>query len=63
MIPLTLPPDWIGPLIERCTATIADLKKLEAQGRIAVFGEIESLDDLEPRAEDSDAPRDGKEFA
>ena len=63
MIPLTLPADWVGPLRERCTATIANIKELEAKGRIAVFGDIESLDDLEPRPEESDTPRSGKELA
>jgi len=63
MIPLTLPSDWVGPLRTLSTATIADIKELEAKGRITVFGDIESLDDLEPCPEESDTPRDGKEPA
>jgi len=63
MIPLTLPSDWVGPLRTLSTATIADIKELEAKGRITVFVDIESLDDLEPCPEESDTPRDGKEPA
>ena len=46
MIPIAPPEDWVSPLRERCIATVADLKELEAQGRIAIFGDLESLDDL-----------------
>jgi hypothetical protein len=54
LIPLTLPEEWIGALKERADATIADLRLLQAQGRIAVYGNLESLDDLATQAKQRD---------
>jgi hypothetical protein len=45
MVPLVLPQDWIEPLGKLCAETIAQLKELAAQGRIDIFGDVESLDD------------------
>jgi hypothetical protein len=44
-VPLALPNDWLEPLAERCVATVANLRKLAAEGRIQTFGDIETLND------------------
>ena len=44
-LPLMLPEDWLEPLAERCVATVANLRKLAAEGRIETFGDIEALND------------------
>ena len=51
MIPLPLPGDWVAPLKKMSVETIADLRALKAQGRIEIFGNIESLDDLKSTSE------------
>lgn len=45
-VPLALPRDWIEPLSKQCAETISELRELESQGRIEIFGDVDSLDDL-----------------
>jgi hypothetical protein len=44
---LKLPVNWIGPLAQRTAETIRRLRALESERRIEIFGELESLDDVE----------------
>lgn len=46
-LPLALPEDWVEPLAERCMATVANLRKLAAEGRIEILGDVDSLNDIE----------------
>lgn len=46
-LPLALPGDWVEPLAERCAATVANLRKLAAAGRIEILGDIDSLNDID----------------
>jgi hypothetical protein len=46
-LPLALPEDWVEPLAERCVATVANLRKLAAEGRIEIFGDVDSLNDID----------------
>ncbi|HEY8275425.1 MAG TPA: hypothetical protein VIG52_00330 [Methyloceanibacter sp.] len=46
-LPLALPDDWVEPLAERCVATLANLRKLEAEGRIEILGDVDSLNDID----------------
>jgi hypothetical protein len=46
-MPLVLPDDWVEPLAERCVATVANLRRLAAEGRIEIFGDVETLNDIE----------------
>jgi hypothetical protein len=41
-----LPKDWIAPMKKRCAETIQELRNLEWQHQIEIFGNVESLDDV-----------------
>jgi len=46
MAPLTLPKHWAALLKRRCIETIQQLRELEADNRIEIFGNVESMDDV-----------------
>lgn len=66
-LPLQPPEAWAGQLRSRCGQTIASLRELAAAGRIMVFGELDSLDDLtspkEPLESEEMGGEDDRELA
>jgi hypothetical protein len=44
-VPLRLPRQWIEPLARRTAETIGGLRMLAAEGRIEIYGDLDSLDD------------------
>jgi hypothetical protein len=50
-VPLRLPGQWIEPLAQRTAETISGLRNLAAEGRIEVFGDLDSLDDSKSATE------------
>ena len=45
-IPIEIPESLIAPLKQKCMETIDDLRRLESEGRLRIFGDVEHLNDF-----------------